>query len=77
MSVPVLVLTPYSWRGKSYKDIRNLMKAVDRVHPHSGISFSKNAMHVRDVRTGAVTNYAVERGAVNAIASEPTAEVRT
>ena len=75
MNVPVLQLTPYSWRGKSYKDIRNLMKAVDRVHPSTSITFGPDTMHVRDRRTNTVTKYFVERGAVNAIAAEPTPEV--
>ena len=71
MNAPVLVLTPYSWRGKSYKDIRNLMKAVERVHPGCGTSFTATTMHVRDLRTNVVVSYAVERGEVNAIAAEP------
>lgn len=69
----MLEFTPYSWRGKQYKDIRNLMRAVSKAHPNAGvgISFSSDFMHVRNTRTNEVTSYAVERGSVNAIASEP------
>lgn len=81
MSALALVLTPYTWRGKTYKDIRNLMRAVDKVHPASAISFEPARMRVRDCDTNAVTYYAVERrvgdAQANAVAAEPTPAVRT
>lgn len=77
MNFADIVLTPYTWRGKTYKDIRNLFRAVDKVHPRASVSFTQRTMHVRDRDTNITVNYAVERGTENAIAAEPMTEARS
>jgi len=73
-----IVLTPYRWRDRDYKDIRNLMKAVDKAHGGStAISFGIVAMYVRDLDTKETVAYGVTRGDVNIITADPDPNART
>lgn len=37
----------YHWRGRTYKTVLGLCRAVDRIYPNRGVSFGEFEMHVR------------------------------
>lgn len=71
----------YSWRGRPYRTVTGLCRAVDRHywrlhHVSTSVSFDKEAMTVRLRRPGGteviqVDSYHVARGDVNAVEPDP------
>jgi len=71
------ILTPYRWRGKTYKTVTGLCRAVIRAHGSVAVSFSRYGMHVHGLRDPkAIAVYIVERRPdANVVANEPNKEV--
>lgn len=84
-------LTPYQWRGRTYKTVSGLFRAVAKTYPHASMSFGETEMHVkvkrseegqmRDrmnscaVRTHTTYVFDVTRGPINIICDQPKATV--
>lgn len=68
-----MTLVPYTWRGRTYKTLDGLCRAVMRAHPHSSVGFDAAEMRVRDLRTGEVAVYSVTRNhpTANEVADQP------
>lgn len=65
--------TPYSWRGRTYRTLLGLCRAVLRTYPGGSVSFGADEMQVR-YRNGSFLSFYVDRGSTNAIDAAPNRE---
>lgn len=73
-----MIFLPYTWRGKSYKTVTGLGRAIFKAYPGAGYTFGESEMHinVRSTRTLYVFDVA-RTESVNEICDQPKRTVQS
>lgn len=71
-----MTFSTYTWRGKTYKTLSGLCRAVMKVHANGAISFGEHEMHVRIMNTRATVVYDVTRTPDNNLVADHAKDIK-